>query len=126
MTPEGNNVYGQIKAPMGLEPVLEAVQRATKEKTGHLYKSQFTGETTLRFSTENFDFGSTPLDEAHQHLLNGAVGGSLEGVTAFVRSLSAMLADLGIENSFEVYDDESNLVQLIRPNEAGPPERRKT
>jgi hypothetical protein len=113
MIPDGNDVYGQVTAPMGLELVLQAVRRVTGEGKGHLYRSQFSGATTLRFSTENVDFESTPLDDGRQHLFNGAVGGSLVHVTTFARSLSAMLADLGIENRFEVYDDENNLVQVV-------------
>lgn len=126
MIPEGNNVYAQITAPKGLKPVLGALRQVAGEAKGYIYKSGFNGARTIHFLTDNVDFESTPLDVGRQHLLNGAVGGSLEDVTAFVRLLSAMLADAGVENSFEVYDDESNLVQLIRPDEAGPPERRKT
>ena len=115
MMRERNNIYGQIKTPKGLEPVLEALRQVAGDTKGHIYKSGFNGAKTLDFSTEMVDFESTPLDDGIQHLVTGAVGGTLEDVTAFVRSFSAVLADLGIENSFEIYDDESNPVQLIRP-----------
>lgn len=49
------------------DQVLEAVHRVAKEKKGHLYKSHFSGKTTLRFSTENVDFESTLLDERLRH-----------------------------------------------------------
>lgn len=112
MIPHGNNVYGQVIAPEGLQPVLRAVERLIGENRVYIKKSQFSGAETLHFGTDDTQFDSTPLEEAGHHLVNGAVGGSLEDVVGFVRALSGSLPQEGIEHHFEVYDGE-RLVQTF-------------
>ncbi len=117
MIPEGNNVYGIITAPQGLEPILRAVEQVVGAGRASIYQWQFNGSTTLHLRSESADFESDHLDDGVQHLFSGSVGGSLEKVVAFVRLLSESLSRSGIEHSFEVYDDQQ-LVQRI-PGRAG-------
>ena len=112
MVPEGNNVYGIITAPQGLEPVLRAIEQVVSGGRASIYRSRFNGSETLRLQWESADFESDHLDDGVQHLFNGNVGGSFEEVVAFVRALSESLSRSGIEHSFEVYDDQ-HLVQRI-------------
>ena len=112
MIPEGNNVYGIITAPQGLEPVLRAIEQVVGGGRASIYRSQFNGSETLRLRSESADFESDPLDDGVQHLFNGGVGGSLEKVVAFVRALSESLSRSGIEHSFEVYEGQQ-LVQRL-------------
>ena len=112
MVPEGNNVYGIITAPQGLEPVLRAIEQVVSGGRASIYRSRFNGSETLRLRSESADFESDHLDDGVQHLFNGGVGGSLEEVVALVRALSESLSQSGIEHSFEVYDDQQ-LVQRI-------------
>ena len=111
MPPAGNNVYGIITAPQGLEPVLRAVEPAVKEGRAHIYRSQFNGAETIHLGSETADFESDHIDGV-QHLFCGGVDGSLEEVICFVRMLSESLSRSGIEHSFEVYDNQQ-LVQTI-------------
>jgi hypothetical protein len=113
MIPEGNNVYGIITAPLGLEPVLRAVEHVVSEGRAYIYRSQYNGAGTLHLQSESADFNSENLDDGVQHLFNGGVGGSLEEVIGFVRMLSESLSRSGIEHSFEVYGDDHQLVQVI-------------
>jgi hypothetical protein len=109
MTSEGNNVYGLITAPQGLQPVLRAVEQAISGGRVYIKRSGFNGAETLRIRSESADFETDSLG-GEEHLFNGGVGGSLEEVVAFVRALSESLSRSGIEHSFEVYDDQ----QLVR------------
>jgi hypothetical protein len=106
MIPEGNNVYGIISAPQGLEPVLRAVEQVVGGGRAYIYRSQFNGSHTLRLRSESADFESDYLDDGVRHLFSGGVGGSLEEVVGFVRLLSGSLSRSGVEHSFEVYDDQ--------------------
>ena len=112
MIPEGNNVYGIITAPQGLEPVLRAVEQVVTGGRAYIYRSQFNGAETLHLRSETAEFESDHLDDGVQHLFSGGVGGSLEEVIHFVRGLSESLSGSEIEHSFEVYDDQQ-LVQRI-------------
>jgi hypothetical protein len=58
MIPEGNNVYGIITAPQGLEPVLRAVEQVVGEGRASIYRSQFNGSETLCLRSESADFES--------------------------------------------------------------------
>src|ERR1700694_5869749 len=109
MMPDGNNVYGQIFAPLGLHPVLQTVRRLIGDERASSYKSQFNGAETLRFSTNGVDFESTPLENDGRHLLNGVVAGDRNNVVAFAEAMSQLLTEAGIEHRFEVYDQEQNL-----------------
>jgi hypothetical protein len=113
MIPDGNNVYGHIVSSQGLQPVLRAMKRLIGEDRAYIYKSQFNGTETLHFDTDSIQLHSTPLEESGRHLLNGGVGGSLEDVVKFVGAMSRLLAEEGIEHSFEVYDADYNLVEMI-------------
>jgi hypothetical protein len=110
MIPEGNNVYGEMTAPQGLEPILRAVEEVVGVSQAHIYRSQFNGAETLPIRSDSAIFKSDRLGDGIEHLFNGAVGGSLEEVVDFVRALSATLSRSGIVHSFEVYDDQ----QLVR------------
>jgi hypothetical protein len=112
MLPEGNNVYGLIAAPQGLQPVLRAVERVVGGSRAYIKRSGCDGAETLHLRSDSADFESNHLDGGVQHLLSGGAGGSLEEVVAFVRALSESLSRSGIEHSFEVYDDQQ-LVQRI-------------
>jgi hypothetical protein len=108
--PDGNNVYGSVVAPNGMQPVLEVVQRLVGKDNAHIYVSGYNGASTLHFSTQRCDFESTPLDDGSRHLLNGGVAGSAKAVIGFVKELSHHLSDAQIEHSFEVYDESDDLV----------------
>jgi len=83
------------------------------EKRASIYKSQFNGVETLHLSTDAVDFESTPLEDGSRHLLNGGVAGDSNDVVGFVTAVSRLLTEAGIQHSFEVYDNNHNLVQLI-------------
>jgi hypothetical protein len=108
----GNNVYGEIIAPHGLETVLRAVEPLATGGRAYIYRSSYSGAETLHLVSDQVNFESDPLG-AGEHLFNGGVGGSLDGVVDFVRALSDALHKAGIEHRFEVYDDEHNLVQEV-------------
>ena len=112
MIPEGNNVYGTITAPQGLEAVLRAVQQVVSGGRAYINRSQFNGAETLHLRSESIDFESDHLGDGVQHLFSGGVDGSLEEVIGFVRALSESLSRSGIEHSFEIYDDQQ-LVQRV-------------
>ena len=113
MIPEGNNVYGIITAPHGLQPVLQAVERLVAGGEAYIYLSQFNfGAETLHLSSESVELNSEPLEDGVHHLFNGGVGGSPEEVVHFIRALSESLSRSGIGHSFEIYDDQQ-LVQQV-------------
>jgi hypothetical protein len=112
MIREGNNVYGIVTAPQGLEHVLRAVEQVVGGGRASIYRSHFNGSETLRLRSESADFESDHLDDGVQHLFSGSVDGSLEEVVALVLLLSESLSRSGIEHSFEVHDDQQ-LVQRI-------------
>ena len=120
--PDYDNVYGHVVAPNGLQPILDVVRRLIGECRASIKTSQFNGAETLRFSTDAVDFESTPLKDGSQHLLNGGVGGDLSDVLAFVKTMSRLLTEASIEHSFEVYDNESNLVQTFPSGQMGGPD----
>jgi hypothetical protein len=103
--PDGHNVYGRIVTLTGLSPVLCAVERLAGAGRAYIDTPQFNEARTLRFSSDDVDFESTPLDGGF-HLLNGRVGGTLDDVVAFVRAMSRSFTDEGIEHHFEVYDGD--------------------
>src|SRR5262245_3957030 len=113
MLPEGNNVSGLITAPQGLQPVLRAVEQVVGEGRAYIYRSQFNRAETLHLRTGSACFDSDHRDDGFQHFFSGGVGGSLEEVLAFVRALSESLSRSGIEHSFEVYDDDQELVRRM-------------
>src|ERR1700722_17243285 len=84
--PDGNNVYGPVIAPQGLQPILRAMMPLVGEKRAYIYRSQFIGAVTLTISTDTADFGSTLLEYGSRHLLNGGCAGVLDDVVVFVRS----------------------------------------
>ena len=112
MTPGLNNVYSHITAPNGLSAVLRAVQQLFGGGRAYIKTSQFNGAQTLRLSRDGVGFESVPLEEVSQHLLNGEVEGTVEDVVTFVRAMSGLLSQAGIEHQFEVYDDH-DLVALV-------------
>ena len=112
MIPEGYNVYGLITTPQGLRPILRAVEQVVGRGHAYIKRSGFDGAETLHVLSESADFESDYLDDGVEHLFNGGVGGSLEEVVAFVRTLSESLSRSGIEHCFEVYDHQQ-LVQRL-------------
>src|SRR4051812_43321323 len=75
MIPDGNNVYGIITAPQGLQPVLRAVEEVVTGGRASIYRSQFNGSETLPLQLESADFESDHLDNGVHHLFNGGVDG---------------------------------------------------
>lgn len=111
--PEGNNVYGHIVSPDGLQPILQVARRLVGDGRASIYKSQFNGAETLRFTTETVDFESAPLEQSGRHLLNGGIAGDSSEIVSFVEAMSRLLQETGIEHSFEVYDAEKNLLRTL-------------
>src|SRR5687768_17562030 len=103
MMPERNNVWGILTAPQGMEPVLHAVEHLVARGRASIRRSGYNGAETLRLSTDQVDFESTPLEDGHQHLFSGGVAGSPEDVVAFIQALSNALHKAGIEHSFDPY-----------------------
>ena len=99
-----NNVYGQVVAPDGLHPVRLAAEAALGPGTASVFRPKPGGAETLRVRTDAADLESLPLPGGIDHLLNGAVSGSADEVTAWVEALSAALAAAGVEHQFNIYD----------------------
>ena len=111
MLPDGNNVYGHVEAPRGLEQVLAALQPLATGGRVWLKTSGYDGTTTLHLETNPLDFATTPLGGSH--LFNGGVAGSTAEVIARVEELSAALSAGGVGHGFEVYDADQNLVCVV-------------
>ena len=114
MIPDGNNVYGIVKAPGGLRPVLAAAQTLDCWRSARIKTSGYSGEQTIRLESEDADFETERLSES-EHLFNGAVGGTLDQVINFVQRLSDALHAGGIDHHFEVYNAENDLAAAIAP-----------
>lgn len=112
MIPDGNNVYGHVEAPRGLEQVLAAIQPLATGGRVWLKTSGYDGTTTLHLETDALDFATTPLGRG-SHLFNGGVAGSAAEVVARVEDLSAALSAAGVKHSFEVYDADKNIVCVV-------------
>ena len=111
MIPKTNNVYGQIIAPDGLRPVHAAVEKVLGPGCASIFRARASNQSeTLRIRTDTADLESLPLPGGIEHLLNGAVGGPVEEVVAFVQRLSDALAEAKVEHSFEVHDGR----QIVR------------
>ena len=107
-----NNVYGQVVAPSGLRPVQVAAERALGTGTAAVFRSRGSDAETLRIRSDTADFESLPLPGGMEFLLNGAVSGSIEEVAAVVRALSAALAELKVEHTFDVHDGQRIVLSL--------------
>ncbi len=83
MIPDGNNVYGHIVTPRGLEPVLVALRSLLTDGRVWLKTSGYDGTMTLHLETDTLDFVTTPLGGG-RHLFNGGVAGSTDEVIAQV------------------------------------------
>ena len=113
MIPRTNNVYGQIVAPDGLRPVLEAAEALLGPGCASLFRARTSNPTeTLRIRTDVADMETLPLPGGIEYLLNGAVGGTAEEVATFVRKLSAALTEAKVEHSFEVHDGRGVVLSL--------------
>src|SRR5215211_749445 len=110
--PRTNNVYTQGIAPDGLRPVLAAVERALGPGNASLYRARAGGAEVLRIRSDTADFESLPLPGGIEHLLNGAVAGSVEDVAAFARGFSAALVDAKVEHTIEVHDGRRVVLSL--------------
>ncbi len=110
--PDFNNVYGQLYGLDGLAIVRDVATAVSGIEKVSIYVSGFDGAETLTIAGERIDFESQSLG-ASQHLLNGGVAGTVDEVIRFVRSLSRALTDAGVEHSFEVYNEEQDLVKEI-------------
>lgn len=104
MTPESNNVYGQIEAPNGLEPIRFALAKWLSHSAVSIYQSSYDGSETMRLRTAGAEFESVPLENGC-HLFNGCVEGSLTTIELFIANLSRQLESIGIDHSFEIDDD---------------------
>ncbi len=113
MNREVDNVYGVITAEQGVRHVLRAVEHLFAGGRTSVNRSSDHGAETLRLRSDQAEFESEPLADGVQHLFNGTVGGPLEQVLGFVRSLSEALRTAGIEHRFEVYDENQDLAQDI-------------
>lgn len=105
----GNNVYGFVICPDGIQPIYNVISEAYREQGVNvsIKKGQ-----SLRFENDALDFESTPLSGS-KHLLNGWVDSELEKVVSFTQDISALLASIGIEHTFEVYDEKDELHKTI-------------
>jgi hypothetical protein len=112
MTSNGNNVYGSLFAPDGLEIILDVIKPLLLDGKVYIYTSQFNSAKTLHLLSEHVDFGSEPL-ENDKHLFNGFVDGTLEDVKNFVSLLSKALKSINIRHSFEIYDENQELVEQL-------------
>ena len=112
MIPDGNNVYGQIEAPNGLEPIGVVLTSWLGGSGCSIYKSSYDGSERIRLKTSGADFESTPLKDGC-HLFNGSVEGSLMTIQSFIETLSSHLASIEIKHSFEIYDNEGILAKTI-------------
>jgi hypothetical protein len=110
--PAFNNVYGQLVAPDGLGPVRDAIERTLGPGTASQFQSRPAAPKMIRIRTDVADFESLPLPGGIEHLLNGAVAGSMDEVVAFARTLSAALAEAKVEHSFEVHDGTRIVLSL--------------
>ena len=99
-----NNVYGEVVAPDGLQPVRLAAEAALGPGTASVFRSKAGGAETLRIRTDAADLESLPLPGGIEHLLNGAVSGTADEVAAWAEAVSAALAEAGIEHQFNVHD----------------------
>jgi hypothetical protein len=102
--PQSNNVYGQIVAPDGLRPIVVALEKALGPGCVSAYNPRPGAAEVIRLRTDVADFESLPLPGGMEHLFNGAVAGSSDDVTAFVRRLSAALVDAKLEHTLDVVD----------------------
>jgi hypothetical protein len=112
MISKGNNVYGSLFAPDGLEIILDVIKPLLHDGKVYIYTSQFNSAKTLRLRSKNVDFGSEPL-ENNKHLLNGFVYGTFQDVKNFVSLLSKALKSINIQHSFEIYDENQELVEQL-------------
>jgi hypothetical protein len=103
--PDGNNVYGQIEAPNGLEPIRAVLTSWLGSSGCSIYKSSYDGSEKIRLRTAGADFESTPLKDSC-HLFNGCVEGNLDTIESFIETLSSHLASIDIKHSFEIYDED--------------------
>jgi hypothetical protein len=104
MIPDSNNVYGQIEAPNGLEPIRFALASWLGSSAVSIYKSSYDGSESIRLRTTRAEFASTPLKNGC-HLLNGCVEGNLTTIESFIANLSRHLEWIGVKHSFEIHDD---------------------
>ena len=114
MLPDRNNVYGTLRAPTGLGQVRDAAEKVGGWESARVYTSGYDGAQTMRLSAAGAEFETTPAGEI-EHLISGAVAGTLDEVIVFVGRVSRALADAGIDHGFEVYDRDGNLVFEIVP-----------
>jgi hypothetical protein len=112
MLPDGNNVYGHVEAPRGLEQVLAALQPHATGGRVWLETSGYDGTTTLHLESDALDFATTPLGGG-SHLFNGGVAGPAAEVLARVEAISSALSAAGLEHGFEIYDADQNLVCVV-------------
>ena len=110
--PRTNNVYGQLVAPGGLQPVLVAIEALLGPGCASLFHTRAGAGETLRIRSDTSDFESLPLPGGMEYLLNGAVAGSVDEVMVFVRALSAQLTESNIEHTFEVHDGRRVVLSL--------------
>lgn len=110
--PRTNNVYGQVVAPDGLRPVLEAAKSVLGPGCASLFRGRGADAETLRIRSDACDFESLPLPGGMEHLLNGAVSGTPEQVMTFVRTLSAALTEARVEHTFDVHDGRRIVLSL--------------
>lgn len=120
MLPNKQNVRGVVTVPGGIRSVLGAVQQVFGESAVSIYRSGYDGAETLRVRTDFAELDSDDLRETDQHLLGGAVAGSLDEVARVVQQLSEALAQAGIAHQFEVYVDG---VEAKRFTHAGASQR---
>jgi hypothetical protein len=110
--PEGNNVYGRLVTPLGLQAVLRALESLVAGGRAWVKVSGYDGSESLHLETASADFLSTPLEDG-SHLYSGGVGGTEAQVLAFVQAMSDAVAAAGIWHSFEVYDEAQELIHVF-------------
>ncbi|QDT24791.1 hypothetical protein Enr10x_00830 [Gimesia panareensis] len=113
--PDSNNVYGCVTSLDGLAFVRDAVNKLEEVNEAFISVSGCDGSESLILKSDLIDFESEPLENG-QHLLNGAVAGSINEIISFVGKLSHTLSEAGIEHHFEIYNAEELIKEIPGSN----------
>ncbi|QDV15471.1 hypothetical protein Pan153_00850 [Gimesia panareensis] len=113
--PDSNNVYGCITSLDGLAFVRDAVNKLEEVNEACISVSGYDGSESLILRSDLIDFESEPLENG-QHLLNGAIAGTINEIISFVSKLSHTLSEAGIEHHFEIYNAEELVKEIPGSN----------
>jgi len=111
MLPSGNNVYGYLYSKIGLIPVAKVLRTYLGATQNQVFvdKSQFDGKETLKIRLKTCELETQSLDK-DKWLFNGAVAGDPDSIRVTLQTLSDPLRSAGFDTSFEIYDQNCDLV----------------